>query len=362
MASASSEYADGLLQVCSRLPPCQVKEEDLSQNPQFTKLLLEISQHMDESGLSISLKKELDEAEKELRLQKKAWLRSEVVDRLIREMLLEYRVKLREPGLAPEDQKFFESLEQCLLVSECSRMLDPPGPATAEGGSPLLGLEKQDLQKYLPGKQDLLRMRDRLPREIEERLKRKCFSLLCFHQPEASGDSEVLKAAKASRLAATLEDEKRRLHSEKEKRAEMIGLLQKQRSAYPQVLLRCLALLRTLAVQFRLQSQSEIDRSNAQYLETKCTALFLKIRMEELQVLTDTYTPEKVEVHGMIRDGLQGDIQTLEKEVQSCQQVLNTYEILGPEFEVLVEEYTRLKQEIQYNKWALEELSKSSSS
>nr|XP_033778950.1 HAUS augmin-like complex subunit 4 [Geotrypetes seraphini]XP_033778951.1 HAUS augmin-like complex subunit 4 [Geotrypetes seraphini] len=361
LVSASSEYSDTLLQVCSRLPPCQVAEEDLSRNPQFTKLLLEVSQHIDESGLSVLLRKELDEAEKELRLQKKAWLRSEVIDRLIREMLLEYRVKLREPGLNPEDQKFYESLEQCLLVSECSQMLDPPGAVTVEDQPPLLGLNAQDLQGYLPMKKDLLQVRDQLHREIEERLKHKCFSLLCFHQPEANGDSEVLKAAKASRLAMTLEDEKRRLCSEKEKHTEMMGLLEKQRHAYPQVLLRCLDLLRTLAVQFRLQSQSETDRSSAQYLETKCTALFLKIRMEELQILTDTYTNEKVEVHGMIRDDLQQDIQGLEQDVQSCRQILNAYEILGPEFEELAKEYTRLKQELQYNKWALEELGKSSS-
>lgn len=45
--------------MCSKqLPPCNLSEEDLLQNPHFSKLLLSLSQYMDESGLSLSLAKE----------------------------------------------------------------------------------------------------------------------------------------------------------------------------------------------------------------------------------------------------------------------------------------------------------------
>lgn len=45
--------------MCSKqLPPCNLSEEDLLQNPHFSKLLLGLSQHMDESGLSLTLAKE----------------------------------------------------------------------------------------------------------------------------------------------------------------------------------------------------------------------------------------------------------------------------------------------------------------
>lgn len=45
--------------MCSKqLPPCNLSEEDLLQNPHFSKLLLSLSQHVDESGLSLTLAKE----------------------------------------------------------------------------------------------------------------------------------------------------------------------------------------------------------------------------------------------------------------------------------------------------------------
>lgn len=45
--------------MCSKqLPPCNLSEEDLLQNPHFSRLLLSLSQHVDESGLSLSLAKE----------------------------------------------------------------------------------------------------------------------------------------------------------------------------------------------------------------------------------------------------------------------------------------------------------------
>lgn len=38
-----------------QLPPCNLSEEDLLQNPHFSQLLLSLSQHVDESGLSLTL-------------------------------------------------------------------------------------------------------------------------------------------------------------------------------------------------------------------------------------------------------------------------------------------------------------------
>ena len=46
-------------EVCSKqLPPCNLSEKDLLQNPHFSKLLLSLAQHVDESGLSLTLAKE----------------------------------------------------------------------------------------------------------------------------------------------------------------------------------------------------------------------------------------------------------------------------------------------------------------
>ncbi|XP_075685046.1 HAUS augmin-like complex subunit 4 [Rhinoderma darwinii] len=349
MSSRSLQYVNGCL------PMLQLEEEDLEGNPQFSKLLLELCQILEPSGASARLCQELEEAQRELRLQRKVWLRSEVIHRLIQEILIDLQVKKQQGTITDEEHKFHDGLQQCLLVSECSHLLT----SNSEPGSvPLLGLETQDLHGLLPSHMDVLWIRERWHKQLEEALRKKCFTFLSFHQPETDEEGEVLRAAKALRLANTLEDEKRRLKNEQEKHQEMGALLEKHQEMYPAVLLRCLSLLRQAASDLRLQAQSDIDRMNAEYLEAKTNALFLKLRMEELQVLTDTYTPEKVKVHRYIRSTLEAAVKSQKTELSASSQILASYEFLGTKFEELVQEYTRLRDKIKDNCWAIQELSK----
>uniref|UniRef100_G1LLK6 HAUS augmin like complex subunit 4 n=1 Tax=Ailuropoda melanoleuca TaxID=9646 RepID=G1LLK6_AILME len=300
-----------LQKVCSKqLPPCNLSEEDLLQNPHFSKLLLGLSQHMDESGLSLTLAKEQAQAWKEVRLHKTTWLRSEILQRVIQELLVDYYVKTQDTNLTSEDKK------------------------------------------------DFVWMRARLPPEVEEQLKKKCFTLLCYHDPNSDSDSETLKAAKVWKLAEVLVGEKQQCQDAKSQHKEQMVLLEKKSATYSQVLLRCLALLQRLLQEHRLKTQSELDRINAQYLEVKCSAMILKLRMEELKILSDTYTTEKVEVHRLIRDRLEGAIRLQEQDMEKSRQVLSTYEVLGEEFDRLVKEYTQLKQATENKRWALREFSK----
>ncbi|VTJ66199.1 Hypothetical predicted protein [Marmota monax] len=300
-----------LQQVCSKqFPPCNLREEDLLQNPYFSKLLLSLSQHMDESGLSLLLAKEQAQAWKEIRLRKTTWLRSEILQRVIQELLVDYYVKTQDTNLTSEDKK------------------------------------------------DFVQMKARLQLEVEEQLKRKCFTLLCYHDPNSDADSETLKAAKVWKLAEVLVGEKQQCQDAKNQQKEQLVLLEKKSATYSQVLLRCLALLQRLLQEHRLKTQSELDRINAQYLEIKCSAMILKLRMEELKILSDTYTAEKVEVHRLIRDRLEGAIRLQEQDMEKSRQVLNTYEVLGEEFDRLVKEYTQLKQATENKRWALQEFNK----
>ncbi|XP_074090989.1 HAUS augmin-like complex subunit 4 [Macrotis lagotis] len=346
-----------LQQVCSKkLPPCNLTEEDLLQNPHFSKLLLSLSQYVDESGLSTTLAEEQAEAWKEVRLQKAAWLRSEILQRLIQEMLVDYYVKTQDTNMTPEDKKFHESLEQRLLVTELTRLLDPNQKKEMP---PLLGLKKSDLLELMPPSEDFVRMRECLQPKIEEQLKKKCFTLLCYHDPSSDSDCDTLKIAKIWQLADVLTSEKQENQNAKKQQKEQTMLLEKQSSTYSQVLLRCLSLLQRLLQEHRLKTQSELDQINAQYLEIKCSAMILKLRMEELQILSDTYTAEKVEVHRLIRDSLEGAIRQQEQDMEKSRQVLSTYEVLGEEFDKLVKEYTHLKQATENKRWALQEFNKS---
>uniref|UniRef100_A0A8C3YRC9 HAUS augmin like complex subunit 4 n=1 Tax=Catagonus wagneri TaxID=51154 RepID=A0A8C3YRC9_9CETA len=299
-----------LQQVCSKQLPRHLSEEDLLQNAHFSKLLLSLSQHMDESGLNLTLAKEQAQAWKEVRLHKATWLRSEILQRVIQELLVDYYIKTQDTNLTSEDKK------------------------------------------------DFVWMRARLTLEVEEQLKKKCFTLLCYHSPNSDSDSETLKAAKVWNLAEVLVGEKQQCQDAKSQQKEQMVLLEKKSATYSQVLLRCLALLQKLLQEHRLKTQSELDRINAQYLEMKCSAMILKLWMEELKILSDTYTAEKVEVHRLIRDRLEGAISLQEQDMEKSRQVLNTYEVLGEEFDRLVKEYTQLKQAAENKRWALQEFSK----
>lgn len=73
-----------LQQACDKqFPPCALTEDDLIQNPYFSKLLLSLSQHVDESGLSITLAKDQAQEWSEVRLHKTAWLKYEILQRVI---------------------------------------------------------------------------------------------------------------------------------------------------------------------------------------------------------------------------------------------------------------------------------------
>lgn len=89
-------------------------------------------------------------------------------------------------------------------------------------------------------------MRSRLPLEVEEQLKKKCFTLLCYHDPNSDSDSETLKAAKVWKLAEVLVSEKQQCQDAKSQQKEQMVLLEKKSATYSQVLLRCLALLQRL--------------------------------------------------------------------------------------------------------------------
>ena len=57
------------------------------------------------------------------------------------------------------------------------------------------------------------------------------------------------------------------------------------------------------------------------------------------------------------RDLLESELKDRQLEKQSVQTELESFEMLGTEFEALADEYARLQEEINVKKWALKELS-----
>ncbi|XP_062993506.1 HAUS augmin-like complex subunit 4 [Elgaria multicarinata webbii] len=354
MASAMGAVSAELLQQgCgSCLPPSSLTDEDLAAYPGLANLLMGLTKHMDSSGLSVNLAQQMEEARKELQLRRANWLKWEAIYRLLQEALRELGT-----GPAPQDRKVLEVLEQQLLVAELKRILSL-NPSLQGTQPSLLGLESSQVLELLPPRQELEQMQKQLPTELEKRLKSKCFAVLSYYRPESDGAGETARGAMFGTLAESLAVEKQRLKEAQVRHQELVGLLEQQKAAYPQVLLRCLAILKRLAREYRLGAQSELDQLNTQYLEMKCSAMFLKLRLEELSILLETYTPEKVGVHRMMRDNLKATLNQEEQDLATSRKILSNYETLGPEFEELVKEYARLQAIIENRRWVLKEFNK----
>ncbi|XP_078394262.1 HAUS augmin-like complex subunit 4, partial [Cetorhinus maximus] len=167
-----------------RLPDLNLGSRELGLNPKFAKMLLLLTEHMDRTGLSLTVKRDLEKAKSDLRKEKREWLRAEALLRVLDEMPTEHHVKRWESGAGPEDRQFFETLEQCLVLGRCCRRLDTRETDRGDGGLPLLDLGRHHLQELLPEPQQLQAMRQRLVPEVEKRLRERCFTVLCYYQPE----------------------------------------------------------------------------------------------------------------------------------------------------------------------------------
>lgn len=344
-------------QVLASFPLCDMTEEDLTQNPQFCKLLATLAQHVDQTGLTVPLKTELDKAEQRLQGQRRLWLRSESLHKGLQEMIQDHCVRKQHTTVPPDQNMFYATMEKCLLVAQCVRQLDPSSTTNQDQPS-VLGLNPQQVMELMPLEKNVKRMKQSLPRELEKHLKKKCLSLLSYCQPECENESEGLKNSKLSHLSAQLDKEKKRAESLKEICQENTVLLQRQVQLYLSELTKCIQLLQSLILDHRLRIQADLDRKKLDYFESKCELLIQKIKTEMVEIQLDTYTADSISAHRKIRGKLESELKDCQVEKQSMELKLASFEILGKEFEALAEEYCKIRQEIEVKNWALKELTK----
>ncbi|XP_078792730.1 HAUS augmin-like complex subunit 4 isoform X2 [Oryzias latipes] len=364
--------------VLASFPLCDVTEDDLTQNPRFCKLLVLLAQHMDRTGLTASLKAELEklcfcwcflQTEQNLQSQRRQWLRTEVLHRGLQEMIQDHHVRKAHVTEPPDqnmcfrrpvnkttpDLQFHETMEKCLLVAQCVRQLDPSS-ATNEEQPFVFGLTPRHVKELTPPDKDVQRMRRALPKQLENHLRQKCLHLLSYYQPECETESEGLKTVKLSHLSALLDKEKTRAESLRGTCRENAVLLQRQSQVYLCELMKCIQLLQTLILDHRLKIQTDLDRSKLDYLEGKCELVLQKLKAETVEVQLDTYTPDSISAHRKIREKLEAELKACRAEKQAAELKLTSFEILGKEFKALADEYCRLRSEIENKKWALAEL------
>ncbi|XP_077356459.1 HAUS augmin-like complex subunit 4 isoform X2 [Festucalex cinctus] len=341
-------------QVLASFPLCDMTEEDLRQNPQFCKLLTCLAHHVDKTGLTTSLKTELETSEQKLLSQRRIWLQSESLHRALQEMIQEHRVRKHHAAVPPDENMFYETMEKCLLVAKCARKLDPSNTTKKDQPS-ILGLTPQDVMELMPSENNIQKMKQMLPGVLEKHLKKKCFSLLSYYQPEWENESESLKRCKLSHLSAQLDEDKKKVEALKESSREKKVLLQRQTQLYLSEMTKCVQLLQSFILDNRLTIQADLDKKKLDYFEGKCELVMQKIKAEMVAIKLETYTTDSISTHKEIRKNLESELRACQAEKQSVESKLSSFEILGKEFEALAEEYGKLREEIEVKKWALKE-------
>ncbi|XP_070585292.1 HAUS augmin-like complex subunit 4 isoform X1 [Erythrolamprus reginae] len=331
----------------SRIPSSCLTNEDLSAYPKFTNFLMDLQTHIDPSGITIALIRPLDRARREVYAHRANWLHYEILYRLIQEALLKL-----ETVPTHQDKKFLQTLEKQLLLAELKWMLKSHSSNTLP---PVLGLEAQHLTRFLPPHQNLEEMQQCLPAKMEEFLKAKCLAVLSYYRPESGKVGAAAKMVQLATLAECIATEKQQLKEEKARQEELIEFL-KLKQIYSKVLLHSGGLLNRFVSEFRLETQSKIDQDTVQYFETKCKAVLMKIRLEQLKVMSKVYQPDVVDVHRKMRDKLQASLRKTEQSVATLSAILSKYQVLGPEFEKLVKEYAQVQEMIRNNKWMITQL------
>ncbi|XP_033992213.1 HAUS augmin-like complex subunit 4 [Trematomus bernacchii] len=363
MSAAESTYVSTLgkgdslhQQVLASFPLCDITEEDLTQNPQFCKLLATVAQHVDQSGLTVPLKTELEKAEQKLQSQRRYWLRSEGIHKALQELTQDHCIRKHHATVPPDQNMFYETMEKCLLVAQCIRQLDPSSTTNRDQPS-VLGLTPQQMMELMPSEMNVQRMKQSLPRELEKHLKTKCLSLLSYYQPEWENESESegLKNSKLSHLSAQIDNEKKRAESLKESSRENSVLLQRLTQLYLSEQIKCIQLLQSLILDHRLRIQTDLDRKKLDYFEGKCELVLQKIKTEMVEIQLDTYKVDTISAHTKMREKLSSDLKASQVEKHSVELKLASFKMLGKDFEALAEEYCRLRQEIEINTWALKE-------
>lgn len=81
-------------------------------------------------------------------------------------------------------------------------------------------------------------------------------------------------------------------------------------------------------------------------------------RCLELEILSSTYSASTLSALRKIRRHLVKSVADTEAEIDQIRANLQQYEAVGTDFETVVKEYAKLKEEIAGKKWALKELKK----
>lgn len=341
----------------SELLPVALTPDDIERNPEFTKLLKALTKHILPSGAFAASEEDVREAKEVLNKQKQRWLLQHTLYTELQELILHHQLQSSQ-STSSANSEFYGAVADQLTQAEIVDYVD----CNPEPGSDvkLFGLTAEKLEQFGPKKLTKQAVQQRVIPDLESRLRHRCETLVSYHsssQKSSSGDGRF-ELAKASQLPTIIANEHQELVNMKQLLKKEIAECRKLQMHYCELLLESFRLLNRLITDHRLKSQPENDTITGEWLAARSDALCLKIKVLELQLMYDTYYAGTVDALKVIRSELDKSIADTEQELSQSTTALRTYESVGTGFDAVVQEFTRLRSDIENKRWALHELKK----
>ncbi|XP_025076361.1 HAUS augmin-like complex subunit 4 isoform X2 [Pomacea canaliculata] len=328
--------------------------KDVENNPKFANLLQALTHILTPEGRSCDILRDLHQAEEKLQYEKHEWLQSHILHRELQEIILDYELQAHDTALSTADKEFKEILEQSLTYAETfDYLLFNPDPSSQVT---LLGLSPEDIESHNPYNMHLPSLQQKLIPDLENRLRQRCENLVgVFCSSYLRAESSTLTMAKSTQLPALVERSQALLDENRKQLKQIRSMREKQFWRYFHTLLESLSILDKMVNTYRLGKQSQYTSITADWLAARCDAMCFKIKYVELQVLCDTYSAEAVNALRKVKQHLSEATEEKERDLHRIALALNAYAAIGSGFDELVEEYGKLKAEMDNKRWALQE-------
>jgi len=331
---------------------------DVDRHPDLVKLLASLQQITTSDGMTTSTNNDIKQAKATLRHAKTRWYQQHLLYEELQEMLLDHDLNAqKQPSAASQ---FYAAAKESLALAEIRDYLrSSPDPDIQET---LLGLKEEDLERHNPHKKHLSAIQQQLIPDIEAHLKKKCETLVSMHELSAGssgGEPDRFTFARASQLPGLLEGELDELEEQERQLTKLRYSRERQFWQYYKAIMESLEVLEKLITRHRLSAQKEKDKVAHDWVQKRCEALSLKIKLLEYQTLCETYEAGTTAALKEIRKQLDHEVESTTSDVDKVNLSLKAYDGTGLGFETLVREYTHLRDEIENKKWAMNELKQS---
>ncbi|CAG8508331.1 6614_t:CDS:2 [Ambispora gerdemannii] len=253
--------------------------------------------------------------------------------------------KAERTGLIAHNKRTLLAIDQVLSYSEIKQHWTL-NSTFQNFDMTLLGLQEEDLYIQIEGYlRDLSISKEEILSTVENQLIKKCEEIAKFYYKEEP--NKKLLFAKATQLNKIVSSRIEHLRL-----ANLDALNDKNRLAelladYLKVINEILADLWSMLEEFKYRHEFEKNTTFGDYFSSIVRNILLKLRVLRINALITIYDPDTNEALASIRDHLRVEENEKSKLLRELNTKLTDYQIIGGEFEKVVQEYAEIIKEIE---------------